>query len=383
MAPTAREATRKNTSTIRRIRIKINNSITQGGRLIFFLALVPEVLLLGSLLLAHRIPGGHDGLQYFTLQHIFLNGAATSGETPLWLPFMSHGTVSTWWYAVQAAPLQQVFTLIAPRRETLEGTANPRVRQFFSLPLYWASYWSNQSFLYLDEPGSSFRIDHWQRPLDDFLRAYWNQPLEETGSTPKGLVRSERLVFPSEHPAAAKIAGLTEDKIQFFSKAVRVNSEQAVAGLMADPGYSGDTLFLTGPGPAPLPGEGRLRLPYRVKRFDSNHLEVVVEVPGSGLVWMLYSDVWHPGWKAAVNGKPAPVRRANLAYKAVRLEPGANRVEFSFRLPALDGLQRFFLLNAWGWVVGVLLLLSAEGTRGQSAASPPPGHRSRRPRTAP
>lgn len=85
-----------------------------GGRLIFFLALIPEILLLASLALAHRMPGGHDGLQYFTLQYIFLNGTAVSGEIPLWMPFMSHGTVSTWWYAVQAAPMQQIFTLMGP-----------------------------------------------------------------------------------------------------------------------------------------------------------------------------------------------------------------------------------------------------------------------------
>lgn len=255
----------------------------------------------------------------------------------------------------------------ARRRESLDSTSNPRVRQLLSLPLYWATYWSTQSFLFLDEPGSSFRIDHWQRPLDDFLRAYWGQPLGEFKSYPRGLVRVEKLVFPAEHPAARKIAGLTEDKIQFFSKVTYVNSEQAAADQITDPAYSGDYLVLTRAGQSPLPGKGRLHLPYRVERFDSNHLEVTTEIPGPEPVWMLYSDVWHPGWKGRVNGQPALLSRANLAYKAVLLNPGHNRVEFEFHLGLLPGLQRCFAIQAFLW------LLALAGLAGKTFWEEKPG----------
>src|SRR5262249_41624557 len=38
-----------------------------------------------------------------------------------------------------------------------------------------ALYWSLDSFLWFDEAGSAFRIDHWLAPLDDYLRACFGQ----------------------------------------------------------------------------------------------------------------------------------------------------------------------------------------------------------------
>ena len=35
-------------------------------------------------------------------------------------------------------------------------------------------------------------------------------------------------------------------------------------------------------------------------------------------------------WKATVNGKATPVYKANLAYKAIKLEHGLNKIHFYF-----------------------------------------------------
>ncbi|MBI1952976.1 MAG: hypothetical protein HYS41_02510, partial [Candidatus Omnitrophica bacterium] len=69
-----------------------------------------------------------------------------------------------------------------------------------------------------------------------------------------------------------------------------------------------------------------------------------------------YSDVWHPFWKAKVNGRPVPVARANLAYKAVPILPGENRVHFFFESKALVWAYRFFGINALIWVAGIVVL---------------------------
>ena len=53
----------------------------------------------------------HDGFQYFTLQYYFLNNVVTSGEIPQWMPFMTQGTVSTWWDIIQGGILQNVLLL--------------------------------------------------------------------------------------------------------------------------------------------------------------------------------------------------------------------------------------------------------------------------------
>lgn len=80
------------------------------GRLFAALVLI-EALFLLWLLGSHRMMRGHDGLQYFTLQYWFLNGVATTGEAPQWMPHMTQGTVSNWWYALQASLSQNALLL--------------------------------------------------------------------------------------------------------------------------------------------------------------------------------------------------------------------------------------------------------------------------------
>ena len=73
-----------------------------------------QILLLIETLTSHRIPAGHDGFQYFGLQYFFLNNAVNGHEIPQWMPFMTQGTVATWWYAVSTSLMQGVYFLIAP-----------------------------------------------------------------------------------------------------------------------------------------------------------------------------------------------------------------------------------------------------------------------------
>lgn len=236
---------------------------------------------------------------------------------------------------------------------------------------FWSSVPESLSLLlFLDEPGSSFRTDYLQRPFDQFIRTYLGFSLSsEDDDNMSSYLFHYRLVNPLRHPAALKISGVTEDKIQFFSRAAVGNDEPQVASFIRLPNYSGNSPVLLEGGTPPITlspplstsfdpiSNSRLSLPYRIERFDSNHLALSVDVPGRQPIWMLYSDVWHPAWKATVSGKPVPVYRANLAYKAVPLGPGLNSVHFSFRLPLLFWLQRIFVLNilAWAGVLGALL----------------------------
>ena len=65
-------------------------------------------------LLQHRIPAGHDGFQFLTLQYYFLNNAIQAHEIPQWIPYMTQGSVATLWFSIQASMLQSVL-LFAPR----------------------------------------------------------------------------------------------------------------------------------------------------------------------------------------------------------------------------------------------------------------------------
>jgi hypothetical protein len=64
---------------------------------------------------------------------------------------------------------------------------------------------------------------------------------------------------------------------------------------------------------------------------DSRRLRVTAN--GSGL--LVLSEVWDPGWTAEVNGKPAPVLRANYALQAVLVPGGESVVDFRYDPPLL------------------------------------------------
>lgn len=228
------------------------------------------------------------------------------------------------------------------------------------------------SFLFLDLPKSLWQTHSWMKPLDRYIRTFAGMPPDgyETEGPSEDLQKRD---FNFPQPAAQKMSGITAEKIQFFSKAAFFNSDEAIASVLTKPDFSGDWLLLSAAGgnesvqavaaqPTPEinPAENaRLLIPYEVKHFDSNHLALSIQVEGTDPVWLFYSDVWHPAWKATLNGAPAPVYRANLAYKAVELQPGNNEVHFKFELPWLALTRQFFQGSALFWL-GYLLFLTIQ-----------------------
>jgi hypothetical protein len=188
-------------------------------------------------------------------------------------------------------------------------------------------------------------------PLDELMRAYTGQPIADR-RTPLATWAGWVLSFPRRHPAAPRVIGLETDKIQIFSQAHRMGS---TAQYLTAPDFRGDLLFIEGSGDAAIPSisaNERLDLPYEILEFDANHLRLKTTVPQKA--WLLYCDVWHPGWRAQVNGRPVPVERAQIAYKAVPLEAGENVVEFRFHAPIRAACFAVSAVHAAFWI---LLLL--------------------------
>lgn len=58
---------------------------------------------------------------------------------------------------------------------------------------------------------------------------------------------------------------------------------------------------------------------------------VEVEVEADRASYLILADTFDPGWSATIDGKPAPIRPAYLAFRAVAITPGSHRVVFEYR----------------------------------------------------
>ena len=103
-----------------------------------------------------------------------------------------------------------------------------------------------------------------------------------------------------------------------------------------------------------------------------NDVTIDVNTPGPALLRL--ADQWYPDWVATVDGRAAPILRADYLLRAVAVPAGRHQVKFEFRSRAM---RTGLLLS----VIATLLALAAIGigwgrersARAAAAAAPKPG----------
>jgi len=83
-----------------------------------------------------------------------------------------------------------------------------------------------------------------------------------------------------------------------------------------------------------------------VKRYDYNSLRLTVNAPTAGYVYV--ADGFARGWRARVDGRPSPVLRANMAFKAVGVGAGKHEIRLEYRPVA-------FQFALWAYAAAVAL----------------------------
>lgn len=90
-------------------------------------------------------------------------------------------------------------------------------------------------------------------------------------------------------------------------------------------------------GGQPLDNQPRAGL--AILDYGRESLTIAVETDQAG--YLVLADAYYPGWQATLNEQPAPIERANYAFRAVYVPAGQHLVRFEF--------------DPWTWKVGLAL----------------------------
>ncbi|MEO6525546.1 MAG: hypothetical protein ABIP93_02865 [Gemmatimonadaceae bacterium] len=93
--------------------------------------------------------------------------------------------------------------------------------------------------------------------------------------------------------------------------------------------FDSATTVPTQPVPSTLPESTTVKA--RVTTLEPGHIVVALDAPAPANAVLVVSENYYPGWRATVDGTPAPVGRADFAIMGVGLRTGARRVELQFR----------------------------------------------------
>lgn len=69
-------------------------------------------------------------------------------------------------------------------------------------------------------------------------------------------------------------------------------------------------------------------------KYAPNELHYTIESPKGGVV--VFSEVYYPGWTATIDGKEAPVGRANYILRALKVPAGKHEVIMEFRPKSIE-----------------------------------------------
>jgi hypothetical protein len=127
------------------------------------------------------------------------------------------------------------------------------------------------------------------------------------GALPRAYVVPRALMVETASEAMAR---LLEDDFDSRREVIIMESEAAVPVRQ---------------GPDSTSGTGSVT----IAESSPNQVRLLIDTPYAGYV--VLTDTYYPGWTATVDGLPAPIRQANLAFRAVWVEAGQHEIEFGYR----------------------------------------------------
>lgn len=145
----------------------------------------------------------------------------------------------------------------------------------------------------------------------------------------------------------ATIPGLLRRPVHVFSVPGRRPRAYAVSGARVADGREALVTLVSPefdpareivvPAGEPRPPDPAFSAEVRLSEYRADRVRIDARLAAPGFVVLL--DAWDEGWSAEVDGRPAELLRANVGFRAVRVEPGAHAIVLRYRpLTLLIGL---------------------------------------------
>jgi hypothetical protein len=133
----------------------------------------------------------------------------------------------------------------------------------------------------------------------------------------------------------------TRNPFAWVAPVIVKGPDAAVLSTLLDPRFdiTRAALFDTA---APVHAQQLSKLPdstgiaVTATRYEPGRISVELSRPAPAGSALVVSENFYPGWTALVDGKPAPIGRANYVLIGVELPAGARKVELAFASPAYE-----------------------------------------------
>ncbi|OBS51040.1 hypothetical protein A8B73_18350 [Methylosinus sp. 3S-1] len=141
-------------------------------------------------------------------------------------------------------------------------------------------------------------------------------------------------IFVSDRLYIYRLGRTAAPRAYFASRVKEVDSDNAIAedeipdfdgaqeALVDAADHAHLDAALTAPGPA-------ARSKVAIVSYEGERIALDVESDRDGL--LVLHDLYYPGWEARIDGRPAPIVKANILFRGVPTPAGRHRVEFLFR----------------------------------------------------
>jgi len=181
--------------------------------------------------------------------------------------------------------------------------------------------------------------------------------------------------LPLVHSGDVKIYQTLEALPRAFvaHEAHLVADDAAALALMRDPAFDpGQTVVLAMEAGSPADESlrangssgGREGTRVKILSYEPERVRLRADLETTG--YLVLTDTYYPGWQVTVDGRPATIQRADVAFRAVELTAGEHLVEFQYRPEnVLLGLG----LSVAGWLLWSLAFIVLLLRTGRKATS--------------